>query len=382
MSTRSNLKSEFQQILVYIVVFALFSLFAAAAVFTMNRVIHYYTERETDVFATELQLDLDAKLAEMSDGLADPEIRHLLEICANLNDLDIVITDRKGVIQVSSVRELSPDQPFFAQPSVFSPAERDLMREGTLHFIDGAWVSDRGLLDVTYCTTRPVIGTDSRMVILARNGRLMAVLNQAMTFFYVGLAVLFIVTVFLMHRILFGYRHRIIELATIDELTGLANRKSFIRQYDERISRGLPDGAMLFMLDVDKFKQVNDSHGHAAGDRALAFVAGRIQSLMNQNCLAGRWGGDEFIGIYTDGRIKAEEKLKLLLKEVRETPVRLEDGSELRLTVSIGAVPIDTEKSLSRNIEQADAALYQSKKAGRDRLVIGGLGVGTAQCPL
>ena len=372
MSAKSNLKSEFQQILVYIVVFALFFLFAAAAVVTMNRVIHYYTERETDVFATDLQLDLDAQLAEMNDGLADPEIRHLLEICAELNDLDIVITDRKGVVQASSVRELAPGQPLFAQPSVFSPAEQCLMREGTLHFIDGAWVSDRGLLNVTYCTTRPVIGTDSRMVILARNSRLMAVLSQAMIFFFVGLVALFIVTVFLMHRILFGYRHRIIELATIDELTGLANRKSFIRQYDKKISRGLPDGAMLFMLDVDKFKQINDTHGHTVGDRALAFVASQIQSLMNQNCMAGRWGGDEFIGIYTDGRVKAEEKLNLLLKEVRETPVHLENGSELHLTISIGAVPIDTEKNLSQNIEQADAALYQSKKEGRDRLVIGG----------
>ena len=370
MRAKAGLKSEFQQILVYIVVFALFSLFALTAVVTVKRVIHYYTEHETDVIATDLQLDLDAQLTEVNDGLADLEIRHLLEIYARLHDLDIVLTDRKGVVQVSSVRDLLTGEPLFEQSSVFSPAERCLMREGTLHFIDGAWVSDRRVLNVTYCTTRPVIGTDSRMVILARNSRLIAVLSRAMLFFFIGLAALFISTIFLMHRILFGYRHRIIELATIDELTGLANRKSFIRQYNERIRHGFPDGAMLFMVDVDKFKFVNDNYGHAAGDQALAFIAKQIQSLMNQHCLAGRWGGDEFIGIYTDGRVKAREKLNLLLREVRETPVRIENGDELNLTVSIGAVPIDKEQSLSRNIEQADAALYCSKEAGRDCLTV------------
>lgn len=370
MRAKAGLKSEFQQILVYIVVFALFSLFALTAVVTVKRVIHYYTEHETDVIATDLQLDLDAQLTEVNDGLADLEIRHLLEIYARLHDLDIVLTDRKGVVQASSVRDLLTGEPLFEQSSVFSPAERCLMREGTLHFIDGAWVSDRRVLNVTYCTTRPVIGTDSRMVILARNSRLIAVLSRAMLLFFVGLAALFISTIFLMHRILFGYRHRIIELATIDELTGLANRKSFIRQYNERIRHGFPDGAMLFMVDVDKFKFVNDNYGHAAGDQALAFIAKQIQSLMNQHCLAGRWGGDEFIGIYTDGRVKAREKLNLLLREVRETPVRIENGDELNLTVSIGAVPIDKEQSLSRNIERADAALYCSKEAGRDCLTV------------
>ena len=158
-----------------------------------------------------------------------------------------------------------------------------------------------------------MIGTDSRMVILARNSKLVAVLSKAMIFFFIGLGILFLFTIFLIHRILSDYRQRIIELATIDELTGLANRKSFIRQYSERIDRGIPDGAMLFMLDVDKFKLINDNYGHAAGDQALAFVAKWIQSLMDQQCMAGRWGGDEFIGIYTDGRVKAGEKLKQLL---------------------------------------------------------------------
>jgi diguanylate cyclase (GGDEF)-like protein len=370
MNAKSRLKSEFQRLLVYFVVFVIFFMFAIAAVFAMNRVIRYYTERETDVFATNLQLDLDAMLLEAEGGLADPEIRHLLEIYARLHDLDIVVTDRKGVVQVGSVRELTAGEPLFAQRSVFSLAERYLMREDTLHFLDKAWVNDRGVLDVTYCTTRPVIGTDSRMVILARNSKLVAVLSKAMIFFFIGLGILFLFTIFLIHRILSDYRQRIIELATIDELTGLANRKSFIRQYSERIDRGIPDGAMLFMLDVDKFKLINDNYGHAAGDQALAFVAKWIQSLMDQQCMAGRWGGDEFIGIYTDGRVKAGEKLKQLLNVIRETPMRLEDGTEVRLTTSIGAVMVNKEQSLNKIVELADAALYQSKEAGRDRLTV------------
>ena len=101
MNAKSRLKSEFQRLLVYFVVFVIFFMFAIAAVFAMNRVIRYYTERETDVFATNLQLDLDAMLLEAEGGLADPEIRHLLEIYARLHDLDIVVTDRKGIVQES-----------------------------------------------------------------------------------------------------------------------------------------------------------------------------------------------------------------------------------------------------------------------------------------
>ena len=371
MRSQYGLKGEFQLILVYIVVFAIFASFAVASVVAMNYVIHYYTERETNVIATNLQLDLDAQLAAVDDGLADPEVRHLLEVYANLHDLDIVITDRKGIAEVSSVRDLMIGEPLFDQPSYFSPAQTYLMRDGTLHFIDGAWVSDGGVLNVTYCTTRPVIGTDSRMVILARNGRLMAELNRAATIFFSILGGLFIITLLLMTRILFGYRGRIIELATTDELTGIANRKSFLRRYSERGRKGIPEGAMLYMLDVDKFKGINDTYGHSAGDQALAFVAERIQSLMNQNCMAGRWGGDEFIGIYTGGRVSAGEKLALLLREIRETPIRLDSGKDMYITVSIGAVRIDTNLSLDKNIEQADAALYRSKAAGRDCLTIG-----------
>jgi diguanylate cyclase (GGDEF)-like protein len=102
----------------------------------------------------------------------------------------------------------------------------------------------------------------------------------------------------------------------------------------------------------------------------LAFVAKWIQSLMDQQCMAGRWGGDEFIGIYTDGRVKAGEKLKQLLNVIRETPMRLEDGTEVRLTTSIGAVMVNKEQSLNKTVELADAALYQSKEAGRDRLTV------------
>lgn len=371
MKPRSGLKSEFQLILVYIVVLAIFAMFGGAAVVAMNRVINYYTKRETDVFATNLQLDLDAQMGAADGDLRNPEVRHLLEICASLHDLDIVITDREGVVQVSSVRALQIEAPLFAQKSVFSPAEPYLMREGTLHFLEGAWLSDRSVLDVTYCTTRPVIGTDSRMVVLARNSKLLAELGHAMNFFFVGLIVLFVITALLMHRILSGYRHRIIDLATIDELTGLANRKSFLRQYNLRSRRGFTEGSMLFMLDVDKFKQINDNYGHAAGDQALAFVARHVQSLMNQNCMAARWGGDEFIGIYTGGRISAREKLNVLLREIRETPIPLENGDQMRLTISIGAVPVNENLSLNKNLELADVALYRSKEAGRDCLVFG-----------
>ena len=371
MKSKSGLKSDFELILIYVVLFVLFASFATTSVIAMNHVIRYYTERETNVIAADIQIDLDAEVGEADCGLEDPEIRHLLEIYANLHDLDIAITDRQGVVQVSSVRDLTVGEPLFAGENLFSPTEPYLMRNGTLHFIDGAWISERRLLKVTYCTTRPVIGTDSRMVILARNSKLMDELNRYIRIFVAYLFALFVVTLFLMTSIQFGYRRRIIQLATVDELTGISNRKAFTLRYSEQIRRGHFEGGILFMLDVDKFKQVNDTYGHSVGDQALAFVSQRIQSLMNQNCIAGRWGGDEFIGVYTNGRISATDKLNMLLEEIREMPVILENGEEIHVTVSIGAVPVDTSQNLDKNVERADAALYHSKKKGRDCITIG-----------
>ncbi|WP_240674180.1 sensor domain-containing diguanylate cyclase [Crenobacter cavernae] len=162
------------------------------------------------------------------------------------------------------------------------------------------------------------------------------------------------------------------EQAVRDPLTGLFNR----RYLDESIGRVLAHFAALsrpvslMMLDVDHFKQVNDRHGHCAGDKVLSTLGALLSDRFRSGDIVCRFGGEEFIAVMpgsslADARIKCER----LREELQNTPMLLPDGSELRLTVSIGVAAMpeqgDDAESL---IDAADTSLYAAKSGGRNRV--------------
>ena len=167
------------------------------------------------------------------------------------------------------------------------------------------------------------------------------------------------------------------DSATRDELTGLLNMKSFEEHYREfyALCQGGKTKACLAMIDADHFKAVNDSYGHPAGDDVLKELARRILEVTRETDIVARYGGEEFIFLSRDAEI---EVAALLMERVRESVesrtfrVRHNNGQqkEISVTVSIGLVPISSERSPEDILSQADAALYAAKDTGRNKVVV------------
>jgi diguanylate cyclase (GGDEF)-like protein len=162
------------------------------------------------------------------------------------------------------------------------------------------------------------------------------------------------------------------EAAHRDALTGLPNRAA-LALIEPGLMRVTPDDApaAVLMLDVDHFKRVNDEHGHEAGDAALRHVAQRLQALLRHGDTLVRWGGEEFCLCLPDTDICAARAVAEKLRAgLAAAPVPLPGGLALPLTASLGLAQLQTGETLAQALGRADAALYQAKRAGRDRVAV------------
>ncbi len=161
--------------------------------------------------------------------------------------------------------------------------------------------------------------------------------------------------------------------ATTDELTGLLNRRVFEeRLHDECVRAQRRDEPLsVVMIDVDHFKQVNDTHGHPAGDQALRVIASLIRESVRRTDLAARWGGEEFIvalpGVPSS---VAAANVERMLARVRSRPIGLQKNVVLKLTVSAGvsSAPEDGVEPAAL-VLSADQRLLEAKRAGRDQFI-------------
>jgi two-component system, cell cycle response regulator len=177
----------------------------------------------------------------------------------------------------------------------------------------------------------------------------------------------------LQDRLQENYR-KSLSLALTDGLTGLYNRRYLGVHLDGLLAR-LADGATgpsLLLIDIDWFKRVNDTHGHAAGDAVLRELTSRIARYVRTFDLFARYGGEEFVVVLpeTDRRV-AEGVAERLRMVVAEMPFRVgEAATEVSVTISIGlAVTADARETSDSLLRRADAALYAAKEAGRNRVV-------------
>jgi diguanylate cyclase (GGDEF)-like protein len=163
---------------------------------------------------------------------------------------------------------------------------------------------------------------------------------------------------------------RLAHLALHDPLTGLPNRALFLDRLGVALDRSRRTNgtvAVLF-LDIDNFKQINDSLGHAAGDRLLAGLADRLRVMLRPMDTVARFGGDEFTLLFED--LSGEREVVLIAERINQSaslPVRLQEG-EGSITVSIGIAMV-TDPSIAPDsvIREADAAMYRAKELGRSR---------------
>lgn len=142
-----------------------------------------------------------------------------------------------------------------------------------------------------------------------------------------------------------------------DELTGLANRRVLYRVLQQRLGRG--DAVSVVFCDLDEFKEINDRHGHAAGDRVLQAAATRLQGVVQPfHTLLARHGGDEFVAVCGSGKVRA---LLAAISSAFEEPFEV-DGWRGWLSVSVGVADAHPGDSADELVAAADARMYDSKR--------------------
>ena len=162
------------------------------------------------------------------------------------------------------------------------------------------------------------------------------------------------------------------ERGRLDDLTGLVNRPSLLERMDRIIAggrRSTDQHAVLF-CDVDNFKEINDTYGHAVGDEVLRAVAARIRRSVREHDVVARLGGDEFV-VVLDG-IRDAFDAEAVAEKIRRaiSDPLIVDGLDVSRSFSIGVAMVRPDSTPERVLRDADAALYEAKESGRDRTVI------------
>jgi len=167
-------------------------------------------------------------------------------------------------------------------------------------------------------------------------------------------------------------------LAITDPLTGLANRRRLMSRLDEEVSRAqrYKTPLSVVMIDIDHFKQVNDTHGHAMGDAVLRNIGAMLKSCVRTTDLAARYGGEEFTLVlpHTDvpAALQVAENLRIRFSEIEHQL----DGVTLRKTASMGIAARDGQGEVPQAedlLKYADEALYHAKQNGRNQVQVSGL---------
>jgi diguanylate cyclase (GGDEF)-like protein len=159
------------------------------------------------------------------------------------------------------------------------------------------------------------------------------------------------------------------EVTQMDALTFLVNRRTIVKELQSEVIRAqrYKNPLSVSVVDIDHFKNVNDTYGHLVGDDALRQVASQLREHIRHPDMAGRYGGEEFLILLPNSDSKAaSEQAVRLCKQVRENPIEVENH-KLNITISIGIAEfkndVDTWETL---LNRADNAMYKAKNKGRD----------------
>lgn len=166
-------------------------------------------------------------------------------------------------------------------------------------------------------------------------------------------------------------RTEIERMATLDSLTEVFNRRTFVKLAEVELARAERSGARvaIVFVDIDRFKRINDEHGHAVGDRVLLEFVGCTRNVLRRQDIFGRFGGEEFCLLLPEtGMDEARQAAERVRQAIAETEIRI-DSLRVSCTVSAGVSGTEVHGSeFDRMLKGADEALYLAKRNGRDRV--------------
>ena len=159
------------------------------------------------------------------------------------------------------------------------------------------------------------------------------------------------------------------ELATKDDLTGLHNRRGFIEAFErelDRAARGQSEGGLVILIDLDNFKAINDTHGHAAGDAALKVFANALNNEIRNMDVASRLGGDEFALLFANAdKKKTAARAQALAARLNNVSL-IWNGIEIPVRASLGMKVYKAGDSIKRIFADADARMYDLKRKTKE----------------
>lgn len=161
-------------------------------------------------------------------------------------------------------------------------------------------------------------------------------------------------------------------LATRDCLTGLSNRRDFLeraRQEEKRVKRTKRTFAFI-ILDIDHFKNVNDTYGHECGDKVLVGVARALEKALRAQDILARWGGEEFVCLFPETEVEGAKHAAEKIRAAVETHCHECSDASVSVTVTLGVCMYDGSCSIEECIRRADSALYIGKDRGRNQVVM------------
>ena len=169
-------------------------------------------------------------------------------------------------------------------------------------------------------------------------------------------------------------RRNLERIAAIDHLTGLLNRRSLESAGERAVHAARREAGQrlaVLVVDIDHFKQINDRHGHAAGDAALQHVSNQMHAMARTSDIVGRFGGEEFVVLAWIDRAQHLATLAERIRALIESSGFRHDGESIRFTVSIGGAVLEpVDRDFDDLMRRADRALYAAKAAGRNQVRI------------
>ena len=299
-------------------------------------------------------------------GLSVDSVAQIIEEYQNRYNRQIYFVDREGEVTVRG--------------SAFEGADRLQKRAGLDKYATRILTSPSTSLtferpdgETVYLNSRLVPEFDWYLVVeQTESAADTRVLNTLMVNILVALAITTVV-LFVAYFTVRGYQRELEEMATTDKLTGAANRHVFelIFQHVANTTRRQGEPASLVTIDIDHFKELNDTYGHEAGDIVLRRFAEIVRSNIRDADTLCRWGGDEFLILLAGcGYENARKTAEAIAEAVRSQPVRL-GGDEVTITLSMGIAEHRDREGLDTLVKRADTALYESKQKGRDQIHVG-----------
>jgi len=318
----------------------------------------YALDVDVDQANNTLTIFVNAKIFNDSDELmavigVGVEMNYIQEMIGSFEtkyELESFLIEPNGIIQSHTNTDFIETRDIFEEEQY--KKQEDLIKSSLNEMIV---IHD----DSKYIISRYVDELDWYIIVIKDTNAFSGFFRDYFLTSFITMLIILISVYYLANKTIKVYQDNVFKLAKTDYLTKLDNRRGFDMIFTE-LMRDNKSNLYIYMIDIDKFKLINDQYGHGIGDSILFEIAQIISNQMSSYGIISRWGGDEFAGIFTgDEKILVEELMTASQKINQD-----ENLSKYQISISIGYTYSTFDETIDSVIKRTDQALYQSKSNG------------------